>query len=347
MRPHKPQLFSLIVLSACISCTPKTNLSVQSGDWAFTNELNGPARSEAVSFVIGSNVYIGTGWNGLTTRFSDFWKYDGVDHSWIQIDNMPGVARSSAVAFSIGQKAYVGTGFDGRNILGDFYELDAAANSWTKKSDFPGGSRYEAVAFSIGNLGYAGTGFDGNTALKDFYQYDPASDAWTEIGFSGNKRYGAVVFTYQNAAYLVTGVNSAGLMQTDFWKFDPAAQSQNWTQLRKITDLTNETYDDGYATIVRWNGAAFVIPPYAYLSTGENNGYNSTTWQYDFSTDIWTAKTPFEGTAITGTVGFSLNSTSGGGGFISTGRSAPGQAGSSDFVWEFFPNQTANPNNNN
>lgn len=347
MRPHTPQLFSLLVLSAFISCTPRSNLSVQSGDWAFTNELNGPARSEAVSFVIGDDVYIGTGWNGLTTRFADFWKYDRVNNSWIQINNMPGVPRSSAVAFSIGQNAYVGTGFDGTNILGDFYELDAGKNIWTKKSDFPGGNRYEAVAFSIGNLGYVGTGFDGNTAQKDFYQYDPVADAWTGIGFSGNKRYGAVVFTYQNAAYLVTGVNSAGIMQVDFWKFDPAAQSQKWTQLRRITNSSNETYDDGYATIERWNAVAFVIPPFAYLSTGENNGYNSTTWRYDFSTDIWTEKTSFEGPAITGAVSYSLNSTTGGGGYISTGRSSPGQSGSSDFVWEFFPDKSANPNNNN
>ena len=347
MGPHKPQLLSVIVFSAFISCTPKTNLSVQSGNWAFVNELDGPARSEAVSFVIGDEVYIGTGWNGLTTRFSDFWKFNQSSHSWIQIDNLPGMPRSSAVAFSVGQKAYVGTGFDGTNILSDFYELNTEENVWTKKSDFPGGKRYEAVAFSIGNWGYVGTGSDGNSAFKDFFQYDPSKDNWTEIGFSGNKRYGATVFTYQNAAYLVTGVNNNGVMQTDFWKFDPAAPSHNWTELRRISNLSNDTYDDSYTTITRWNAASFVIPPYAYLSTGENVGYNANTWRYDFGKDIWTVKTSFEGTPVTGAVGYSLTSTAGGRGFISTGRSTPGPAGSSDFVWEFFPDQNANPNDNN
>ncbi|HEY8735281.1 MAG TPA: kelch repeat-containing protein, partial [Puia sp.] len=212
MKPHYTQRFSIVILSAFISCTPKTNLSTQSGDWLFENELSGPARSEAVSFVIGNNAYIGTGWNGLTTRFADFWKYDPVSNAWLQINNMPGAGRSSAVAFSISSKAYVGTGFDGVNILSDFYELNSEDNVWTKKSDFPGGSRYEAVAFSIGNLGYAGTGFDGNLARKDFYQYDPSTDSWAPVGFSGNKRYGAAVFVYQNAAYLVGGLNS-GVMQ--------------------------------------------------------------------------------------------------------------------------------------
>lgn len=346
MGTHKPQLFSVIVFSAFISCSPKTNLSLQSGDWANENELDGPARSEAVSFVIGNEVYIGTGWNGLTTRFGDFWKFDQSTRSWIQIGNMPGMPRSSAVAFSVGRKAYVGTGFDGTNILGDFYELDTEGNVWTKKADYPGGKCYEAVAFSIGNFGYVGTGTDQNSVFKDFYMYDPSADAWTEIGFSGNKRYGATVFTYQNAAYLVTGVNG-GVMQTDFWKFDPAASSNKWTELRKISNLSNESYDDSYTTITRWNAASFVIPPYAYLSTGENITNNPNTWQYDFVKDIWTVKTPFEGTPVTGAVGYSLSSATGGGGFIATGRLAPGPMGSSDFVWEFFPNQNANPNDNN
>jgi hypothetical protein len=347
MGPHKPQLLSVIVLSAFISCGPKTNLTNQSGNWANKYELDGPARSEAVSFVIGDEVYIGTGWNGLTTRFADFWKFNPSSHAWIQIESMPGSPRSSAVAFSVGQKGYVGTGFDGTNILADFYELDTQGNVWNRKSDFPGGKRYEAVAFSIGNLGYVGTGTNGNYAFKDFYQYDPSADAWTEIGFSGNKRYGATVFTYQNAAYLVTGVDMNGVMQTDFWKFDPASPPPNWTGLRKISNLSNEAYDDDYTTIVRSNAASFVIPPYAYLSTGENVGYNPNTWRYDFANDLWTVRTSFEGTPVTGAVGYSLPSTSGGGGFIATGRSGLGQTGSSDFVWEFFPGQTANPNDNN
>jgi hypothetical protein len=346
MGPHTPQLISVIVFSAFISCGPKTNLSDQSGNWSNEYELDGPARSEAVSFVIGNEVYIGTGWNGLNTRFADFWKFNQATHSWIQIDNMPGPSRSSAVAFSVGLKAYVGTGSDGTNILGDFYELDTEENVWTKKSDFPGGKRYEAVAFSIGNWGYVGTGFDGNNAMKDFYQYDPSTDVWREIVFSGNKRYGATVFTYQNAAYLVTGVNS-GLMQTDFWKFDPASPAPYWTELRKISNLSNEAYDDDYTTIVRWNAASFVVPPYAYLSTGENVGYNANTWRYDFVNDLWTVKTSFEGTPLEGAVGYSLPSTTGGGGFIATGRWAPGATGSSDFVWEFFPDQNVNPNDNN
>jgi N-acetylneuraminic acid mutarotase len=245
------------------------------------------------------------------------------------------------VGFSAGNKGYVGTGYNGFNYLNDFYEFDPALNTWAKKANFIGGSRYEAVAFGLSNLGYLGTGFDGSNALKDFYKYDPSTDEWTDVGFSGNKRYGAVAFTYNNKAYVVTGVNS-GTMQTDFWVFNPASDTAKWSELNHITNYSSDAFDDSYTTIARWNGAAFVIGDQAYISTGENGIYYTYTWQYDFATDLWTEKTPFEGPATTGAVGFSV----GGLGFVATGRSSPGQAGASDYLRQFQPNVTQNPNDN-
>jgi hypothetical protein len=342
-------LFSLFVISTLFSCHSNNIPYTQSGNWVTESQLNGPARSEAVSFVINDFAYVGTGWDGLNTRYSDFWRYDPVNNIWSQVVSMPAIAvpRSSAIAFAVNNLGYVGTGYDGFNYLADFWQIDPALGVWTRKADFAGGARYEAVAFGLNNLGYAGTGFDGSNALKDFYSYDPSQDTWTDVGFSGNKRYGAVTFTYQNKAYLVTGVNS-GVMQTDFWVFNPASDSAKWSELRHISNYSSDSYDDGYTTIARWNGAAFVIPPYAYISTGENGVYYTYTWLYDFSQDLWAEKTPFEGPPTSGAVGFSLTATqaSGGGGYIATGRSSPGQLGASDFLREFFPNETQNPNDN-
>lgn len=342
-------LFTILILSTLISCQKSSVPYTQSGNWVTESQLNGPARSEAVSFVIGNFGYLGTGWDGLNTRYSDFWKYDPLNNIWSQVSSMPdSAARSSAIAFAVGDKAFVGTGYNGFNYLNDFYQLDATANKWSRKANFPGTSRYEAVAFSIGNFGYAGTGFDGGNSLKDFYKYDPSTDSWTDIGFSGNKRYGAVAFTYNNQAYVVTGVNS-GTMQNDFWKYNPASDTAKWTQLNHITNFTTASFDDNYTTIVRWNAAAFVIGDKAYLSTGENGVYYTYTWEYNFATDLWAQKSNFEGPATSGAVGFSLTApagtnTPGGGGYIGTGRSSPGQAGASDYLRQFFPTQTLNPN---
>jgi len=337
------QLLSLFVLSTLFSCTKNTIPTTQSGNWVTESQLDGPARSEAVSFVIGNFAYLGTGWDGLNTRYNDFWRYDPSNNNWTQVSSMPtGTERSSAMAMSINDKGYVGTGYTTSGFyLSDFYEFDPALNAWSKKADFLGGARNEAVSFGIGDLGYAGTGFDGSNALKDFYKYDPAADSWTDIGFSGNKRYGAVTFLYNNKAYLVTGVNS-GTMQTDFWVFNPASDTLKWSQLNHISNYTDQAFDDSYTTIARWDASAFVIGDFAYLSTGQNGVSLTTTWQYDFAQDLWYVKTPFEGPPTTGGVGFTV----GGLGFIATGRSSSGQIGASDYLRQFQPNITENPNDN-
>ena len=109
-------LFSLFVLCSLFSCHKNTIPYTQSGDWAVESQLNGPARSEAVSFVINNFAYVGTGWDGLNTRYNDFWKYDPAGNVWTQVSSMPdSTMRSSATAFSVGNLAFVGTGYDGFN----------------------------------------------------------------------------------------------------------------------------------------------------------------------------------------------------------------------------------------
>lgn len=348
MKRIKFLLFSFFLAFTLFSCKKSSVPYTQDGNWITRSQLNGAARSEAVGFTIGDFAYLGTGWDGLNTRFSDFWKYDPVNDTWTQVASLPDTAskRSSAVGLSANGMGYIGTGYDGFNYLKDFWQYDPNADAWTPKADFPGGPRYEAVGFGIDQFGYVGTGFDGSNALKDFYKYDPASDTWTSVGFSGNKRYSAVTFVYNNKAYLVTGINS-GTTVSDFWVFDPSKSEENWTQLRHIINYSSDNYDDGYTNIVRSNAAAFVITgttsgDKAYISTGENGALYTFTWEYDFATDLWKEKTPFEGPATTGAVGFNVKNR----GYIATGRSGSGQTAQSDFLREFHPDEVVNPNDN-
>ncbi|HYE55732.1 MAG TPA: hypothetical protein VD996_12855, partial [Chitinophagaceae bacterium] len=75
----------------------------------------------------------------------------------------------------------------------------------------------------------------------------------------------------------------------------------------------------------------------AYVALGEKSGLASDVWEYDASTDLWTVRNSFEGTARAGAVGFTLK----GRGFICTGRNSSYQF---DDVWEFKPNDTKNSN---
>jgi len=330
-RPFTWLSASLLLITA--GCTKSTSSSTAGeGNWVNRSELEGVGRSEAVCFTVNDKAYLGTGYDG-TNRLKDFWEYDADQNFWTQKAEFPGTARNSAIAFDAGGKGYVGTGYDGTVKLKDFWEYDPESNTWTQKADFGGSARYDAVAFGVSGKGYVTTGFDGNY-LKDFWMYDPTNDTWTQkISMGGSKRSAAVSFVHDNKAYVCTGTNN-GQTVNDFWVYDPAADG--WSELRKISNVSTENYDDAYA-IVRGNGVAFVMGDKAYVTCGENGGIFRDCWEYDFVTDTWVKKTAFEGTERTGALGFAVKNR----GYVTTGRNS---SLSFDDLREFLPFDTYNAN---
>jgi len=308
------------------------------GNWTRASDFDGDARSEAVTFVIDDKAYISTGATDRS-RFRDLWEFSTTRGYWQQKADLPvsANARSSAAGFAIGSKGYLGTGYDGANYLNDFWEYDPASNQWTQKDNFPGSARRDASGFAIGNYGYITCGYS-DGYLKDLWQFNPAATSglqWQQkasLGGSsggGIKRMAATVFVLTDRAYLVSGNNNGEILK-DCWMYNPS--TDEWTEKRKIYDYSSESYDDNYTSIPRQNGVAFVMNDKAYLTTGENSSVISTTWEYNPSSDLWTEKTGFEGTARTGAVAFAINNR----GFVITGRN-----GSSimDNAYEFHPTE--------
>ncbi|MBC7890557.1 MAG: galactose oxidase [Ferruginibacter sp.] len=329
----KNSRFQLCLLSLTImigSCTKTDTTEEITGNWIRRSDFEGVTRSEGISFTINDKAYVGTGYDG-TDRLKDLWQYDPVQNFWVQMANLPGVARNSAVGFSVNDKGYVGTGYDGLNRLQDFWQYNPTNNSWAQKANFAGSARYDAVGFGILSKGYISTGYDGNY-LKDIWEFDVTNNVWEQkVSLGGSKRSGALAFVYQNKAYLCTGANNGSSSSiNDLWVFDPLAAT-SWTEKRKISDVSDDDYDDDY-NIIRSNAVSFVMNDKAYITTGENGAVLGTTWEYDFSTDIWTNKTSFEGVARIGAIGFSVNNR----GYVLTGRSSNTPF---DDIREFFPSQ--------
>jgi N-acetylneuraminic acid mutarotase len=296
------------------------------GNWKRSFEFEGVGRTEAVTFTIGTKVFVGLGFDG-TDRLLDFWEFDQTTGTWYRRADFPGVARNSAVGFGANGKGYVGTGYDGLKRLKDFWEYDPASDKWRQVADFGGTERYGAVAFSIADKGYVATGYDGNF-LKDLWEYDPLANTWTQkASLAGSKRTDAVAFVHANKAYVVTGINN-GTYLNDFWVYDPTGNV--WTEKRKITNVSDDEYDDDYGSIVRSNAGIFVMNDIAYLSTGHNGAVIGVTWAYDIANDQWSLKTGLEGAAREGAIGFAINNR----GYITTGQNSSSRF---DDLWEFFP----------
>jgi len=333
-------IITITTLSACSKSTDSSDDLV--GNWARRSEFEGYGRTEAVSFTIGNKVYVGGGYDG-NDRLTDFWEFNEPTGTWLPKASFPGTPRNSAVAFSINGKGYVGTGYDENdNKLKDFWEYDPATDAWTRKADFGGAARYNAVGFSIGAKGYISTGYDGNY-LKDMWEYTPGITSadpgtWTQkASMTGSKRTEAMVFVYNNLAYIVGGFNN-GTYVNDFWVFNPADNS--WAEKRKISSVSDESYDDDYGdNIRRGNAVVFVMGNKAYLTCGARSGVLGTTWEYNIDNDTWKQKTGFEGSAREGAIGFTINSK----GFIVAGSNSSYYF---DDLWEFFPDAEQDDNDN-
>lgn len=315
----------LLIIPACSKSSDSSSDLV--GNWAISDYFDGNARSEAVAFTINDTVFVGTGITA-TKRLDDFWKYSIDKRFWTRIADFAGGVRSQAVAFSVNNKGYVGTGLDvDQDYLGDMWQFDPAANKWTQKNNFGGTPRRDAVAFIANGNAYIATGYDDNY-LKDVWQYNAGTDSWSQkAGIQGAKRAEATVFTVNDKVYLFSG-NNNGSAINDLQVYEP--NGDTWTTLRKLTNISDESYDDKYTSIIRYNAAAFVIDGKAYVSTGENGSMNSRTWEYNPGDDTWAEKTAFSGTARTGAIGITLKNR----GFIMSGRSGTNPF---DNMYEFQP----------
>jgi N-acetylneuraminic acid mutarotase len=371
-------LFSLMLLTILFSCS-RSNLNyTQNGNWVSRATFSGIAMGEGACFVINNVAYVGTGINPLTpnqklnTMFSYTasnipttpYGYDSSYGSWAQVQAFPGQPRSNAVGFNIGGTVgYIGAGLanDGYTALADFYSY-TPGSGWSQidsiHDDSASYPRFDAVAFSFDTTAYVLTGTNYYYYFTDCWRYSPSTNSWIEQQyFPGSERSGAASFIYKNKGYIVTGYSpggtkwSTGTSCYDFWAFTPMSDTstQSWTRLRDIYNTSPSTYDDGYTNIIRRNAAAFTIlgqydGDKGYITLGSNNGTDVTfTWEYDFASDLWTEKTPYEGTARTGAVGFSLigNVPAIAGaqtsrGFVATGLNQGSTAGFSDCE-EFFP----------
>ncbi len=321
-------LIVLVVTSILFTaCSKSDSVGDYDGNWVEQSDFEGVPRSGAVSFSIGDNGYIGTGYDG-DNWLNDFWEYDVSRNTWIQKADLPGTARISAVAFAANQKGYVCTGYGDDIKLDDLWEFDPDLNTWVQKSDFPGSARYGAVGFAISNKGYIGSGYDGNY-LKDFWEYDPLTDSWEQkVSIGGGKRRNAVGFTIDGKGYICTGIDN-GNYETDFWEYDPLSDS--WTEKNSIADVTDESFDNDYDNIIGIYKTAMVINGKAYLATG-GTSTSVIVWEWDPSTDLWELKTEFEGVARTEAVAF----TAAGRGFVATGRNATYFF---DDIWELRPDE--------
>ena len=195
------------------------------------------------------------------------------------------------------------------------FSVTTRPNTWQRKADYPT-DNYTDVGFTIGNIFYA------LDVLGNFYQYDIQTNEWSKKErFPGETRSSAVGFSIGGKGYVGLGHSSQhpGTSLVDFWTYDPEANI--WT---RVANFGGEASHGAISFIV--NDRAYVGLGYSGYSFDNNQ---SDIWEYNPTTDIWTAITSFPAVGR----GDALALVNNGKVYIGTG-STDAVSGLSDF-WEF------------
>ena len=261
----------------------------------------------------------------------------GFADTWTQKADIGGTQRLVAFGFSIADKGYAGGGIDHSNGMHfkDFWEYNPVTGIWTQKADLPINMSGGHVSFVINNKGYIGTGaFGGSSETKLFLEYDPTLNEWSrKADFGGTARTFASGFAVAGKGYIGTGWGDYGNndpynqnpILKDFWEYDPS------------TDTWTKKADFG-GGIARDDAVGFSIGNKGYIGTGYSEDSEETLkkdfWEYDPTTDTWTRKADFAGTARGLAIGFSIGNK----GYIGTGDDGIDEMGinETDF-WEYDP----------
>lgn len=303
------KIYSSVILCLCVS------LAIGQNSWSSIANFGGGERERAVSCVIGSRAYVGTGIDSANVCKTDWWEYDPGSNSWTQKANVPGTPRRDAIAFSIGNRGYVGTGINGIiAYLGskkkDFYEYNPITNSWTTKDDWEGnfgGGVYYASAFAIDNIGYLVCGKLGPSYYSnELWRYDPATDDWVKMAnVPGGTRYGVTAFSMNGKGYVGCGADE-DYFRNDFYEYDPIANAWN-----AKADFPGSP---------RFNAVGLSISGRGFIGLGTDGGYQKDFYEYDPVDDEWMQKADFPASERRSCVAFTIGDF----GYVGTGKGISG-----------------------
>src|SRR5690606_19621323 len=198
--------------------------------WTQLPDFGGSARYGAVSFVVGSRAFVGTGYDGGGYN-SDMWEFDPTTGEWQEVQGYPGEKIGRGASFVIGSQAYLCSGRNNGMRVLDFWEFDPEGMSWkrlTKSSshddytDFKlAVQRHDAVTFTIGNYAYIMGGITSGASGKSIFEYRPDEDEWVQkTDFEGSGRSLASAFVLDGRAFVGTGQNGSNYYD-DVWEFKP------------------------------------------------------------------------------------------------------------------------------
>jgi len=175
------------------------------------NEYPGVARSEAISFVVGTKAYVGLGKDKNGVALDDIYVLDLMTDKWNTTPIKFPDVRYSAFTFTSGSTVFVGGGTkDGVAALNSMYSFNATTSKWLVAAPMPVGL-FETVAV-VENNGFVhvGTGYTKQgLRTNKIYTYNTLKKSWltTTHEYIGGEVSGAIGWNSGASMYMAMGRN--------------------------------------------------------------------------------------------------------------------------------------------
>lgn len=169
------------------------------GLWDDTNALMPTFVSNICTAVIGTDIYIPSGYDGVS-YLATVQVYHTTTDTWevVATDPVP-VGLSGAACTAHGDKIYLFGGSASGTYVDTTYVYDpaaAAGSRWSSGAAAPVAGAYGDAISAGGYVFYAGMR-NATTDLASVYRYDPVADSWTTMPSLTTPRGAARMWTYE------------------------------------------------------------------------------------------------------------------------------------------------------
>ena len=245
--------------------------------WVQLPDLPAIERDDGSAFVIGEEVYVGTGMDGGFQLTADWYRFTPSTNTWTAIAPMPTAGRQYCTTFSLNGQGYVVGGIVAGVTSSEVWKYDPPTDLWTSVAPLLQ-PLYAATSFAMAGYGHVVSGFLENGQPSNIHlRYDPVTDGWSaRPDLPGPGIHRASSFVYADNAYVIGGSLLPFEALGSTWTFD--AELGTWEGIaplpaQRFSSDAVGVVDGGVLVGGATEGAPFV-------THGE-------VWHYHTSTDQW------------------------------------------------------------
>lgn len=246
-------------------------------NWIQMPDFPGTPRDDGSAFVIGTDIYVGTGMDVSFQVTTDWHRYNTLDNTWSPAATLPSDGRQYCSSFTLNGKGYLFGGVVFGVPTNELWQFDPGTESWTQRAS-AANSLSASTAVAYDDRGHVLTGNAENNLPSTIHQvYDPVNDSWSlSVALPGEPLHRAASFVHEGMIHVVGGSLAGFSAVGSNWAFD--ASQGDWAAR---SDLPAP----------RFAGDAIGVPDGGLFIGGAVSnaldGPQADVWHYIAATDSW------------------------------------------------------------